>query len=44
MLLPEHSHSPSGLMRANWGGRLNRIPDFMPAQAETIRTLVAAGR
>jgi hypothetical protein len=44
MLLPEQSHAPSGLMRANWGGRLNEIPDFMPGQAETIRTLVAAGR
>jgi hypothetical protein len=42
MLLPEHSHAGSGLMRAHWAGRIVDIPDFMPEQVQTIRTLMAA--
>ena len=42
MILPENSHSMSGLMRATWEGRMVSIPDFLPAQAEAIRTIVSA--
>jgi hypothetical protein len=42
VLLPEYSHTPSGLMRAQWQGRLVAIPGFLPEQAATIRTLIAA--
>ena len=42
VLLPDYSHAPSGLMRAYWEGRISDLPDFMPSQAETIRTLLAA--
>ena len=41
MLLPEHSHTVSGLMMAEWAGTIHVIPDFLPAQAATIRTLLA---
>ena len=37
MLLPTYSHSESGLMRAEWEGRLPKIPDFLPSQAAEIR-------
>jgi hypothetical protein len=37
MLLPVYSHSESGLMRAEWEGRLAKIPDFLPSQADEIR-------
>jgi hypothetical protein len=42
MLLPVYSHSPSGLMRADWEGRLTTIPDFLPAQAAEIRAQLTA--
>jgi len=42
MLLPEYSHSPSGLMRAYWEGRLTTIPGFLPAQAAEIRAQLTA--
>jgi hypothetical protein len=42
VLLPEYSHTPSGLMRAQWQGRLVAIPGFLPGQATTIRTMIAA--
>ncbi len=42
MLLPRYSHTPSGLMRASWEGRVALLPDFLPAQAATIRSLLAA--
>ena len=42
MLLPTYGHTPSGLMRAFWEGRVVAIPDFLPAQAATIRTQLAA--
>lgn len=42
MLLPEYSHAPSGLMRANWEGRIVGIPDFLPAQANTISRMLMA--
>jgi hypothetical protein len=42
MLLPEYSHTPSGLMRADWKGRLTTIPDFLPAQAAEIRSQLTA--
>ena len=41
VLLPEYSHSPSGLMRATWGGRLVYVPPFSAAQAEAIRATLA---
>lgn len=42
MLLPQYSHAPSGLMRGSWGGRIVHMPDFMPAQAMTIRTMLTS--
>jgi hypothetical protein len=42
MLLPEYSHAPSGLMRATWDRRIVHVPDFMPAQAATIRTMLTS--
>jgi hypothetical protein len=42
MLLPVYSHSESGLMRAEWEGRLPKIPDFLPSQAEQIRKELAS--
>ena len=41
ILLPEYSHSPSGLMRASWEGRLVYVPPFSAAQAEAIRATLA---
>jgi hypothetical protein len=38
MLLPEYSHTASGLMRATSEGRVVNIPPFLPAQATMIRT------
>jgi hypothetical protein len=40
MLLPEYSHSLSGLMRAKWEGRIEIVPDFAADQAATIRSLL----
>jgi len=40
MLLPQHSHTPSGLMRGTWTGRIVRVPHFTADQAVTIRTLL----
>ena len=42
MLLPEYSHSRFGLMRPTWTGRIVEVPDFLPAQAAAIRTLLLA--
>lgn len=42
VLLPEHSHAPSGLMRANWDERVVNVPLFMKMQAEAIRRIVTA--
>jgi hypothetical protein len=44
MLLPEYSHSPSGLMRATWKGRIVGVPGFLPAQAAAIRTQLMTER
>jgi hypothetical protein len=38
MLLPVYSHSASGLMRPYWEGRIAAIPDFLPSQAQEIRS------
>jgi hypothetical protein len=43
VLLPEYSHAPSGLMRAEWNGRVAAIPGFLPEQAVTIRTMLETG-
>ena len=40
VLLPEYSHAPSGIMQANWEGRIQRIPGFMPSQAATLRAML----
>lgn len=40
-LLPANGHSPSGLMRATWDGRIVRLPGFTDAQATTIRARLA---
>jgi hypothetical protein len=42
MLLPEYSHTAVGLMRAEWIGTISAIPEFLPEQAATIRTLLSA--
>lgn len=42
LLLPEYSHAPSGLMRAAWTGHVSGVPDFIRAQAASIRLLLAA--
>jgi hypothetical protein len=42
MLLPVYSHTISGLMRPYWEGRIVAIPDFLPSQADEIRTRLAA--
>ena len=42
LILPENSHSMSGLMRATWEGRMVAVPDFLPAQAKAVRTIVTA--
>jgi hypothetical protein len=41
MLLPVYSHTTSGLMRPYWEGRVAAIPDFLPSQAEQIRSRLA---
>jgi len=41
VLLPEYSHSPSGLMRGSWEGRLVYVPPFSATQAEAIRATLA---
>ncbi len=42
MLLPEHSHTGLGSMKAAWIGTISAIPEFLPEQAATIRTLLSA--
>lgn len=42
VVLPEYSHAPFGLMQAIWDGGMRRIPDFLPAQAATVRAMVSA--
>ena len=42
MLLPQYSHSTSGLMRPYWEGRIVAIPDFLPSQGEEIRSRLTA--
>ena len=42
LLLPASSHSQSGIMRANWDGRIVRMPEFTVDQGTTIRTRLAA--
>ena len=42
MLLPRYSHTALGLMKAGWVGAISAIPEFLPEQAATIRTLLAA--
>ena len=44
MLLPEHSHTVLGLMKAEWIGTITAIPEFLPEQAATIRTLLSERR
>lgn len=41
MLLPGGGHSPKGLMRAEWEGRIVGVPDFLPAQVAIIRAQLA---
>src|SRR5262245_51179777 len=41
MLLPEQSHTPSGLMSADIEGHVGCVPDFLPAQAATMRAMLA---
>ena len=41
MLLPTYSHTARGLMRAEWTGTINAIPEFLPEQAATIRDLLS---
>lgn len=41
LVLPVHSHSTTGIMRADLDFRAT-LPGFTPPQGETIRTLVAA--
>ena len=36
-----NGHSPSGIMRATWEGRIARVPGFTDAQAATIRGRLA---
>ena len=38
LLLPAFSHSPTGIMRPHWDGRIMRVPDFTVDQGNTIRT------
>ena len=44
VLLPEYSHTPSGLMRATWNGRIAHVPGFEASQATTIRETLMARR
>ena len=41
LLLPDFSHSPIGIMRPHWNGRIMRVPDFTVDQGNTIRTRLA---
>jgi len=41
VVLPEYSHSPSGLMRAEWDGHIGTIPDFLSFQAVIVRNTLA---
>jgi hypothetical protein len=40
--LPAFPHSPSGIMRAHWDGRILDVPRFTGEQGTTIRTRLAA--
>ena len=42
ILLPAGSHSPSGIMRANWFGCMLSVPGFTVDQGMTMRRLVTA--
>jgi hypothetical protein len=42
ILLPEYSHTPAGIMRQRWEGRITHMPDFLHAQAVAIRVTVVA--
>ena len=42
LLLPAFSHSPSGIMRAHWQGRISEVPRFTSEQGTTIRALLMA--
>ena len=45
VFLPEYSHAPSGLMRANWQGeRMLEVPNFMAAQEREIRRVAVNPR
>lgn len=41
LLLPDYSHARTGLMRAEWNGRIVIIPDFGPTEGRAIRATVA---
>ena len=42
ILLPADSHSPSGIMRATWEGRIVNVPGFTDEQGATIRRLLVS--
>ena len=42
VLLPDHSHSPVGIMRATWEDRIVNVPGFTDEQGATMRALLAA--
>lgn len=43
VLLPEYSHAPSGLMRADWEGEhMLRVPNFAAGQALEFRLIAAS--
>jgi hypothetical protein len=44
VLLPEYSHTRTGLMQPTTDERIVDVPSFLPAQASVIRQMVAAGR
>jgi hypothetical protein len=44
VLLPEYSHSTSGLMQREWKEQVVTIPPFLPWQARAIRAMVAEWR
>ena len=42
VVLPDYSHSSSGLMRADWDGHIGTLPNFLPLQATKVRNNVLA--
>jgi hypothetical protein len=44
VLLPEHSHTRSGIMRPDWNGTTRRLPDFLPDQLVALRASAGSGR